>query len=272
MKVARCGINSKKFKNCNYKKKKVKSKKKIDDYEFYSALLLIFSNAFSKIKNKPTPIPLPKNDDNTNTTTNSHTTTNTLPTKTTTIPSTTSTSTTSTPKPTKPDFNLPKRPKNLPEPETSNTTTSTTMTIPSTTSSSPTTTFTKTTSKPSEPRSETNVSCPICKINLKQTEIEKHLKEHIKNPLSKDFIRDRLKIKKSAIEFDNIFYKLTDFQIRELIETLQKYIEKYGEQFIDFIPDEMKQEIYYNFDKIMLGVVGLIIKFSNLSFFFYKFY
>ncbi|CAG8854843.1 19137_t:CDS:1, partial [Gigaspora margarita] len=123
-----------------------------------------------------------------------------------------------------------------------------------TTSSSPTTTFTKTTSKPSEPISETNVSCPICKINLKQTEIEKHLREHIKNPLSKDFIHDRLKIKKSAIEFDNIFYKLTDFQIRELIETLQKYIEKYGEQFIDFIPDKMKQEIYYNFNKIMLGV------------------
>ncbi|CAG8854252.1 9895_t:CDS:2, partial [Gigaspora margarita] len=208
-------------------------KKINDDDEFYSALLLIFSNAFSKIKNKPTPIPLPKNDNNTNTTTNSYTITNILPTKTTAISSTTSTSTTLTPKPTKPDFNLPNRPKNLPEPKTSNTTTSTTTTIPSTTSSSPTTTFTKTTSKPLEPTSDNNISCPIYKINLKQTEIEKHLRQHIRNLLLKDFIY---------------------FQIRELIEILQKYIEKYGEQFIDFISDDMKQEILYNFDKIMLGV------------------
>ncbi|CAG8855099.1 5136_t:CDS:1, partial [Gigaspora margarita] len=122
----------------------------------------------------------------------------------------------------------------------------------------PTTTFTKTTSKPLEPTSDNNISYPICKINLKQTEIKKHLRQHIRNSLSKDFIYDRLKIKKSAIEFDNIFYKLPDFQIRELIETLQKYIEKYGKQFIDFISDDMKQEILYNFNKIMLGVVGLI--------------
>ncbi|CAG8799874.1 35463_t:CDS:1, partial [Gigaspora margarita] len=191
---------------------------------------------------------------NTNTTTNSYTTTNILPTKTITILSTTSTSTTSTPKPTKPDFNLPKRPKNLPEPEILNTTTSTTITIPSTSSSSPTTTFTKTTSKLSEPISKTNVSCPICKLEFKQTEIKEHLRQYIKNPLSKDFIRDRLKIKKSVIEFDNIFYKLTDFQIRELIKTIEKYNEKYGKQFIDFIPEDMKQEILHNFDKIMLGV------------------
>ncbi|KAF0365728.1 hypothetical protein F8M41_013697 [Gigaspora margarita] len=188
MKVARCGINSKKFKNWNYKKRKVKSKKKIDDDdEFYSALLLIFSNAFLKIKNKPTPIPQPKNND--------------------------------TPIPT-----------------------------------------------------DSNMSCPICKLELKQTEIEEHLKQHIRNPLSKDFICDRLKINKSIIEFDNIFYKLTNFQIRELIKTLQKFIEKYGENFINFLSDEMKQEIYYNFNKLMLGIVGAIIKFSNFSFFFYKFY
>ncbi|CAG8850272.1 39784_t:CDS:1, partial [Gigaspora margarita] len=60
---------------------------------------------------------------------------------------------------------------------------------------------------------------------LKQTEIEEYLKQHIRNPLSKDFICDRLKINKSIIKFNNIFYKLTDFQIRELIKTLQKYIE-----------------------------------------------
>ncbi|KAF0449841.1 ribonuclease H-like protein [Gigaspora margarita] len=106
------------------------------------------------------------------------------------------------------------------------------MTIPSTTSSSPTTTFTKTTLKPLEPTFDNNISCPICEINLKQTEIEKHLRQHIRNPLLKDFICDRLKIKKGAIEFDNIFYKLKDFQIRKLIETLQKYIEKYGKNDI----------------------------------------
>ena len=76
--------------------------------------------------------------------------------------------------------------------------------------------------------SDSNVSCPICKLEFTQKEIEEHLKDHLKNSLSKDFICDRLKINKSAIEFDNIFYKLTDFQIRELIKTLQKYIEKYG--------------------------------------------
>ncbi|KAF0380105.1 hypothetical protein F8M41_012185 [Gigaspora margarita] len=99
-----------------------------DDNEFYSALLLIFSNAFLRIKNKPIPIPLPNNNDNTNTTTNSYTTTNILPTKTTTIPSTTSTLTTKTPKPitTKLDFDLPKQPKNLSEPEEPTTNSSTT--------------------------------------------------------------------------------------------------------------------------------------------------
>ncbi|CAG8856105.1 19758_t:CDS:1, partial [Gigaspora margarita] len=91
---------------------KVKSKKKIDDDdEFYSALLLIFSNAFLKIKNKPTPIPQPKNNN--------------------------------TPIPT-----------------------------------------------------DSNISCPICKLELKQTKIKEHLKQHIRNPLSKDFICNRLKINK----------------------------------------------------------------------------
>ncbi|CAG8820705.1 40694_t:CDS:2, partial [Gigaspora margarita] len=73
-------------------------------------------------------------------------------------------------------------------------------------------------------------------LEFKQTEIEKHLRQHIKNSLSKDFICDRLKIKK------------------KLIETIEKYIKIYTKQFIDFISDDMKQEILYNFNKIMLGV------------------
>jgi hypothetical protein len=69
-----------------------------------------------------------------------------------------------------------------------------------------------------------------------------------------------------------IINKLTDIQVKELIEKIQKLIEKYGEEFINYIPDEMKEQILYNFDKIMLGIVGTIIKYSNLSVFFYKFY
>ncbi|CAG8843162.1 6840_t:CDS:1, partial [Gigaspora margarita] len=231
------------------------------------------------IKNKLPPPNNNNNDRSDNTPTNTHSTTNTLPTKTTTIPSTTSTSTTKTPKPTttEPNFDLLKRPKNLLEKESTSSFTS-----PSSLSSTKSTfnTLTKTDDFPSKttlselpkPISDNNnVSCPICKLEFTQTEIEKHLQEYIRNLLSKDFIHDKLKIKKSAIEFDNIFYKLTDFQIRELIETIEKYIEKYGDQFIDFIPDNIKQEILYNFDKIMLGVIGLIIKLSNLSFFFINF-
>ncbi|CAG8853620.1 28273_t:CDS:1, partial [Gigaspora margarita] len=130
-------------------------------------------------------------------------------------------------------------------------------------SSSTKTTFTRTTSKLLKLTSDTDISCTICKLNFKQAEIEEYLRQHIKNPLLKDFIYDKLKIKKSAIEFDNIFYKLIDFQIKELIETIEKYIEKYGEQFINFISNDIKQEILYNFNKIMFGVVGIIIKFSN---------
>ncbi|RIA99812.1 hypothetical protein C2G38_2237585 [Gigaspora rosea] len=44
--------------------------------------------------------------------------------------------------------------------------------------------------------SDSNVSCPVCKLEFIQKEIEEHLKDHLKNPLSKDFICDRLKIKK----------------------------------------------------------------------------
>jgi hypothetical protein len=69
-----------------------------------------------------------------------------------------------------------------------------------------------------------------------------------------------------------IINKLTDIQVKELIEKIQKLIEKYGEESINYIPDEMKEQILYNFDKIMLGIVGTIIRYSNLSVFFYKFY
>ncbi|CAG8625255.1 12149_t:CDS:1, partial [Gigaspora rosea] len=44
-------------------------------------------------------------------------------------------------------------------------------------------------------------------------------------------------------EFDNmkaIFYKVTNVKIRELIETLKKYIEKYGENFINYLLKDLK--------------------------------
>ncbi|RIB02205.1 hypothetical protein C2G38_2228462 [Gigaspora rosea] len=83
--------------------------------------------------------------------------------------------------------------KHLPTSEES-TTNSTTIIPPSSTSSTKTTS-TRTTSELSEPISDSDVSCQICKIKLKQTEIEEHLKEHLKNPLSKDFIYNKLQIK-----------------------------------------------------------------------------
>ncbi|KAF0394055.1 hypothetical protein F8M41_010374 [Gigaspora margarita] len=229
----KCSINSKKYRYCCYKNKFKPPNKKIDDDDFYSTLLLIFSSVFLKIKNKLLSLP---NDNNKpdNTLTNTHLTTNTFSTKTTKILSTTLT--TLTPKPTQPDFNLP---KNLPEPEESTTSSTSSTTTSNSSSTKSTFTPTKTDNIPSKttslellkqpkPTSENNVSCPICQLELTQIKIEFYLKEHIKNPLSKDFICNRLKINKNAIEFDNIFYKLTNFQIRELIETLQKYIEKYA--------------------------------------------
>ncbi|CAG8679499.1 20286_t:CDS:2, partial [Gigaspora rosea] len=183
--------------------------------EFYSALLLIFS----RIKNKPTSILQPENIERTN---------DTLTTK-----CTKTISTTTIPTTTEPDFDFSKRPKELLTPEES-TTNSTTTIPPSTTSTSSTKiTSTRTTSESLEPISDSDISCQICKIELKQTEIEQHLKEHLKNPLLKDFIYNKLQMKKHLTEFDNIkaiFYKLTDVKIREMIETIQKYIEKYGEQ------------------------------------------
>ena len=69
-----------------------------------------------------------------------------------------------------------------------------------------------------------------------------------------------------------IINKITDVRVKEIIEEIQKLIETYGEQFIDYIHEEMKEQILYNFNKIMMGVIGSIIRFSNLSVFFYKFY
>ncbi|CAG8820363.1 44266_t:CDS:2, partial [Gigaspora margarita] len=100
---------------------------------------------------------------------------------------------------------------------------------------------------PPKPISENYVSCPICKEELKENVIEKHLKEHIKNPLSKETIHVRVK---------------------EIIEKIQKLIETYGEQFINYIPEEMKEQILYNFDKIIMDVIentNLKIEIENLK-------
>ncbi|CAG8823166.1 20856_t:CDS:1, partial [Racocetra persica] len=59
------------------------------------------------------------------------------------------------------------------------------------------------------------ISCPICKNEFKESEIEQHLKEHIKNLLSKDTVNNKLEIKKQSIAFDKIkelVSKLTDIQ------------------------------------------------------------
>ncbi|CAG8813847.1 12181_t:CDS:1, partial [Gigaspora rosea] len=147
------------------------------------------------IKNKPTPIQQPKNNDRTNDTTTTYTETASTTTFSTTIKS---------------DFDFPKRPKDLLTSE--ETTTNSTTTIPFSSTSLTKTTFTRTTSELLEPISDSDVSCQICKIKLKQTEIEERLKKHLKNPLSKDFIHNKLQIKKHLTEFDDmkaIFYKLT---------------------------------------------------------------
>ncbi|KAF0456429.1 hypothetical protein F8M41_001367 [Gigaspora margarita] len=165
--------------------------------------------------------------------------------------------------PTKTDFDFPKRPKNLPEPEESSTTTS---------SSTTSTTIPSTNNIP-EPTFEIKVTCRICKLEFKQTEIEDHFRDHILNPLSQDDIQDKLKLKKKGFENLNaILYKLNDIQLKEFIDTIKKYIEKHGEDFISFLPDKIKQQILYNFDKIIFGIVTALINFSYFSLFIYKFY
>ena len=69
-----------------------------------------------------------------------------------------------------------------------------------------------------------------------------------------------------------IINKITDVRVKEIIEEIHKLIKTYSKQFIDYISEEIKEQILYNFDKIMIGVIGSIIRFSNLSVFFYKFY
>ncbi|CAG8786230.1 886_t:CDS:2, partial [Dentiscutata erythropus] len=141
----------------------------------------------------------------------------------------------------------------------SKTTSSTTPSL-SKTSSPPKTTIIPTPNPTNTPPIDNLVSYPICKLELKESKIKTHLKDYIKNPLAKDFICDKLKMKKQATGFDKmkeIIYKLTDIQVKKIIEEIQKLIEKYGEQFIDYIPDEMKEKILYNFDKIMIELSNL---------------
>ncbi|CAG8789376.1 21237_t:CDS:2 [Racocetra persica] len=67
------------------------------------------------------------------------------------------------------------------------------------------------------------ISCPICKNEFKENEIELHLKEYIKNPLSKDTVHNKLKMKKQSIAFDKmkeLVSKLTDIQVKELIDRI----------------------------------------------------
>ncbi|CAG8493145.1 522_t:CDS:2 [Racocetra persica] len=91
------------------------------------------------------------------------------------------------------------------------------------------------------------ISCPICKNEFKENEIKLHLKEYIKNLLSKDTVRDKLEVKRQSLVFDKIkelVSKLTDIQVKELIDKIQKLIEKYREKFIDYIPNEIKEKSY----------------------------
>ncbi|CAG8561987.1 25681_t:CDS:2 [Racocetra persica] len=204
----------------------------------------------------PTLIPPPEDDNNRQlptTTINTPTTTINIPTTTINTLSTTSINT-----PTITINILPSRPTNFPKilttETTSKLTTSATTTIkPSSVKPTPITT---TLSTPTI----NFISYPICKNEFKENKIELYLKEHIKNPLLKDTVHDKLGMKKQSIVFDKIkelVSKLTDIQVKELIDKIQKLIEKYREKFIDYIPDEIKEQILYNFDKIMIGIIEL---------------
>src|SRR5260363_167605 len=267
--------------------------------EFYNIKTNFLRNKNNSDKPKPTP-PIPPPEDNNRPNNNDEnnrpndnntpTPTTTSNTPTTTIPSTSTTSIPTTRTKTTTTFTFPDIPSHTTIDDTStSTTTTTTTTIPSKTTTNTNTITTnlptptdnidpsKTTIPPIPPKptSENYISCPICKEELKENKIKKHLKEHIKNPLSKETICDKLKIKKQSISFTKmkeIINKITDVRVKEIIEEIQKLIETYGEQFIDYIPKEMKEQILYNFDKITMGVIGSIIRFSNLSVFFYKFY
>ncbi|KAF0559872.1 hypothetical protein F8M41_004386 [Gigaspora margarita] len=173
------------------------------------------------------------NDNNNNNNTPTSTTTSNTPT--TTIPSTLTTSipTTRT-ESTITIFTFPDIPSYSTIDDTSTTTTptktTTTTTILSKTTTNTNTITTnssnidlsKTTIQPIPPKpiSENYISCPICKEELKESEIENHLKE---NPLSKDTICDKLKIKKHSTSFTRIkeiINKITDVRIKEIIEKI----------------------------------------------------
>ncbi|CAG8838600.1 18612_t:CDS:2, partial [Gigaspora margarita] len=64
-----------------------------------------------------------------------------------------------------------------------------------------------------------------------------------------------------------IINKITDIRVKEIIEEIQKLIETYSEQFINYIPKEMKEQLY-NFNKIMMSIIentNLKIEIENLK-------
>ncbi|CAG8798870.1 489_t:CDS:2, partial [Racocetra persica] len=187
----------------------------------------VFEDLNDLINNKPNSTPiLPPEDDNNRQpliTINTPTTTiNLLPTTTINTPTTT--------------INLPptitintlsSRPTNFPKIITTE--------IPTTTTNKPTTSVTTKPSSMKPTSITTTLSTP--KINFINT------------------VCDKLGMKKQSIVFHKIkelVSKLTNIQVKELIDKIQKLIEKYREKFIEYIPDEMKQQILYNFDKIMI--------------------
>ncbi|CAG8754621.1 11363_t:CDS:2, partial [Gigaspora margarita] len=162
--------------------------------------------------------------------------------------------------------------KSIPTTKTKSTTTFTFSDIPSHTTIddiSISTITTTTTTILSKTTTNTNT---ITTNSPKPTKILTHLKllfhlflqnKHLKiitykNPLSKETIYDKLKIKKQSTSFTKmkeIINKITDIRIKKIIEEIQKLIETYGEQFINYIPKEMKKQILYNFNKIMIVVI-----------------
>ncbi|KAF0524909.1 hypothetical protein F8M41_014861 [Gigaspora margarita] len=217
------------------------------------------------------------NDNNNNNNTPTPTTTSNTPT--TTIPSTSTTSIPTTRTKSTTTFTFPDIPSHTTIDDTSTSTTTTTTTTILSKTTTNTNTITTNSSKPTDnidlskttipfippkPTSENYVSCPICKEELKKNKIEKHLKEHIKNPLSKETIRDKLKIKKQSTGFTRIkeiINKITDIRVKKNYKRNTKLIETYGKHIINYISEEMKEQILYNFDKIMVGVIGSIIRF-----------
>ncbi|CAG8805501.1 9682_t:CDS:2, partial [Racocetra persica] len=199
-------------------------------------------------KTNPTPIPPPEDDNNRQPTTTINTPLTTTINQPTTTINTPPTTTINQPTTT---INTPPRPTNIPKILTTETLTTskqtTSTTIIKLSSVKPTSIITTLST------SKINfISCLICKNEFKESKIKQHFKEYIKNSLSKDTVHDKLEIKKQAIVFEKmkeLVSKLTDFQVKELIDKIQNLIKKYSEKFINYIPDEMKEQILYNFDK-----------------------